>query len=116
LIDEAAAFFTRLEQVMRERVADQPISPSLAFAWPASGFGEIKVGRRTVVAITAAATTGVWALLLYLASWAVGIAFETFWVIPVLATIFLMLLFGLSMAAAASDHLPRDDRDPPAAA
>jgi uncharacterized protein YhhL (DUF1145 family) len=63
---------------------------------------QFSIGRRAMIGIVALAATSVWAMILDLASWIFGFAFEAEWSIPVLLTIFILLLIGLNMAAIAS--------------
>jgi hypothetical protein len=82
-------------------------------SWGESAAGYAQPRRRSLIGMIAFATTAVWALILYLASWAVGIPFELAWAVPVLFVIFVLLLFGLNMAAMASRRLPSESEDEP---
>jgi hypothetical protein len=85
-------------------------------SWVESAAGYAQPRRRSLIGIIAFATTAVWALILYLASWAVGIPFELAWSLPVLFVIFVLLLLGLNMAAMASRRLASESGDEPPAA
>ena len=82
-------------------------------SWGESAAGYAQTRRRSLIGMIAVATTAVWAVILYLASWAVGIPFELAWSVPVLFVIFVLLLLGLSMAAMASRRLASESEDEP---